>query len=140
MSLDCWGVKGVGIVADRIEPYLDVDKCINLIREQMNDEIVPEKDNFDIRDYLYGNVFENLGDLLCACDDTNTFTWDGGGNDTPCYFLYPPQYPWECQENEPDSIQEVHRRIIAAVQKVCNMSESDIEKLIDDDINDVYWG
>lgn len=139
MSIDYWSVRGIGIAADRIEPYLDVDKCINLIREQTNDEVVPEKDDFDIRDYLYGDIFENLGDLLCACDDTNTFTWNDGANDTP-YFLYTPQYPWERQENEPDSVQEVHRRIIAAVQKVCNLNDSDVEKLIDDDINDVCWG
>lgn len=139
MSMDCWGVRGIGIVANKIEPYLNVDKCINLIREQTNDEVIPEKDDFDIRDYLYGDLFENLGDLLCTCDDTNTLTWDDG-NDWSYYFLYIPPYPWDYRENEPDSIQEVHRRIIAAIQKVCNMSEADIENLIDDDINDVYWG
>ena len=32
MSMDCWGVRGIGIVANKIEPYLNVDKCINLIR------------------------------------------------------------------------------------------------------------
>ncbi|MEE0992536.1 MAG: hypothetical protein UH542_06120 [Bacteroidales bacterium] len=54
MSIDYWSVRGIGIAADRIEPYLDVDKCINLIREQTNDEVVPEKADFDINDACWG--------------------------------------------------------------------------------------
>lgn len=67
------------------------------------------------------------------CDDTDTLTFcdDGDGNE---YFYYPPSMPWHRTENEPDSAEEVHRRIIKAVQCLTDLSEAEIEKMINDDL------
>lgn len=42
--------------------------------------------------------------------------------------------PWHMRENEPQTIEEVHKRIISAVQKVTNLTDTEILDIIDDDI------
>lgn len=86
-----------------------------------------------MRDILYSYFDGRIGDLLAHCDDTDTLTFcdDGDGNE---YFYYPPSMPWHRTENEPDSAEEVHRRIIKAVQCLTDLSEAEIEKMIDDDL------
>ena len=40
--------------------------------------------------------------------------------------------PWERGKSDPDSREEVHRRIIRAVKKLTTMPESKIAEMIDD--------
>lgn len=81
----------------------------------------------------------DLGDLLCYCDDTDSLTFcdDGVGNE---YFYYPPSLPWHRTDAEPDSAEEVHRRIIKAVQKLTNLTDAEIDAMIDDDLYEVGCG
>lgn len=48
--------------------------------------------------------------------------------------------PWHRRENEPRSVEEVHGRIIDAVMEVTDLSEAEIEAMIDDDIYSVGCG
>ena len=138
MSMCYWMCEGVGIDTDFIREYLDKKKCIKFIREQFPSETV-EEEQFDLDDYLYGNPFDHLGDLLCHCDDTNTLTYGDNGDGTK-YFYYTPSYPWNRRENEPQSIKEVHERIIAAVQEICTVPSQIVEEIIDDDIYEYGCG
>lgn len=140
MSTCYWIIEGVGINTDKIAPHLDRDKLINFLAQQFpeDDDIAelysnPRSFSFDIEDFLYGEPFENLADLLTHCDDTDTLTYgdDGEGG---YYFYYPPSMPWHMRENEPQTIEEVHKRIISAVQKVTNLTDTEILDIIDDDI------
>lgn len=144
MSYCYWMIEGVGINTDRIRPYLNQDKLLDLLAQQLpNEEDVLElvqlrEDNgkrpdFDIDDYLYGQAFENLADLLTFCDDTDTITYgdDGEGG---YYFFYPPSMPWDRREEDPKTIEEVHQRIITAVRKVADLSDEEIELMIDDEL------
>ena len=138
MSMCYWVCEGIGIKTDDIYNFLDKKKCIDVIKQQFPDEEVPSELDFDIDDYMYGKLFDNLGDFLCHCDDTNTFTY-GDNGEGEYYFYYAPSFPWYRQSNEPKSIEEVHDRIVAAVQRVCNMSRDEIENIIDDNLYEEGW-
>lgn len=138
MSLCYWWNEGIGIRTGNIYPFLDKQKCITEVKAQLPDEEIDEE-SFDIDDFLYGDVFENLGDFLCHVDDSGLMTW-GDNGDGEHFFFYTPSYPWERRENEPTSIQEVHEHIINAVIRLCNMSREEIEAMIDDDIAEIGCG
>lgn len=140
MSVSYWMIEGVGINTDKIESFLDKEKLAQMLLKQLPDDeellemsVNKKYDGLDVREFLYGNPFENLGDLLTHCDDTDSITYgdDGEGGS---YFYYPPSMPWHRTETEPDTLEEVHRRIIKAVQVVTNLSASEIETMIDDDL------
>lgn len=138
MSVCHWICEGIGINTDDVIGKINVKKCIKFLKEQLPDEEIDEKD-FDIDDFLYGQPFDNFGDVLCHCDDTNTLTY-GDNGEGEYYFFYTTSYPWERRENEPTSIEEVHERIIAAVQKLCDLTSDQIEKLIQDDLYEYGCG
>lgn len=121
-----------------VESYLNQTKCVNVLRQQLDVE-VQDTDGFDIDDYFYGNPFQHLGDFLCHCDDTNTMTF-GDNSDGEYFFYYAPSYPWERKENEPASISEVHERIIDAVLRICDLSRSQIDEMIENDLYDYGCG
>lgn len=144
MSQCHWIIEGIGIDADRIRPYLNQNKLLDFLAEQLpeNDyviELVQSRENtgecpdFDIDDYLYGQRFQNIADLLTFCDDTDTITYGDDGEGSH-YFYYPPSMPWDRREEDPKTIEEVHQRIIAAVQKVTDLSDGEIELMIDDEL------
>lgn len=145
MSTSYWVVSGVGICTDEIRDHINKRKAIEFLLTQLPDdeELLEWKKrrdlkNFDIDDFLYGNPFENLADLLTHCDDTDTLTYgDAEGCD---YFYYPPTMPWYHRDNEPKTVEEVHERIIDAVMVITDLSEVEIERMIDDDIYAVGCG
>lgn len=132
MSMSNWVCEGIGINADDVIGSINVKQCIKFLKEQLPDEEIEEED-FEITNFLYGEPFDNFGDLLCHCDDTNTMTYGDNGNGES-YFFYRPSYPWQWCDREPKSLGEVHERIIAAVQKICDLTSDQIEALIDDDL------
>lgn len=138
MSTVYWMCEGIGIRTNELYPFLNKQKCIEVIKKQLPDEEI-EEDDFDINEYFFGEPFDNLGDLLCHVDDTNTLTY-GDNNEGEYYFYYPPSYPWDRRENEPKSIKEVHERIVAAVLQLCDIDRREIEAIIDDDIYDYGCG
>lgn len=146
MSMCEWVVEGVGILADDIIPSIDKEKLYTMLLEQLPDdeELLAMKRtgnyaDLDIDDFLYGEPFENIADLLTFCDDTDSITYgeDGEGSH---YFYYPPSMPWHRTENEPESLDEVHKRIITAVKKITTLSDEAIEKMIDDDLYVIGFG
>lgn len=146
MSMCYWMIEGIGIDAEKLRPYFNKRKLIDLILKQYpDDENALEwkgrrnLKGFDIDDYLDGGLFDNLADLLTHCDDTDTLTCGDDGNGG-VYFYYPPSMPWHRRENEPQTQEEVHQRIIDAVMEVTDLNEVEIEKLIDDDIYAVGCG
>lgn len=141
-----WTIEGIGFNTNKIEPFINKKKLAKVLLKQLpDDELLLEAMkgkkhcNLDIRDFLYGEPFDSLGDLLAHCDDTNSLTYGDNGNGES-YFYYPPSYPWERTENEPSSIAEVHERIIKAVLCLCDMTSEQVEKLIDDDVYDYGYG
>ena len=146
MSMCEWVVEGVGILADDIIPSIDKEKLHAMLLEQLPDdeELLAMKRtgnyaDLDVDDFLYGEPFENIADLLTFCDDTDSITYgeDGEGSH---YFYYPPSMPWHRAENEPESLDEVHKRIITAVKKITTLSDEAIEKMIDDDLYVIGFG
>ena len=150
MSMSYWMIEGVGLDTDKIIPYLNSEKLAQFLIEQLGQEpetvtelkrMVASGDfsSLDIEDYLYGQPFDNIADLLTHCDDTDSITYgdDGEGSD---YFSYPPSMPWEMRDTEPKNIQEVHNRIIAAVQQVADLESDEIDLMIDDDLHVVGFG
>lgn len=151
MSMCYWMIEGVGLNADRIEPYLNKEKVVRLFLQQFNN--VRDRDTarleqmllsgdysgFSINDHPYDVLFDNLADILTYCDDTDSITYgeDGEGSS---YFYYPPSMPWEMRETEPKTLREVHDRIIMAVQKITDLTPNEIDAMIDDNLSVVGYG
>ena len=57
-----------------------------------------------------------------------------GIKDGGAYFYYPPSMPWHRTDSEPDTLDEVHKRIIKAVQVITDLTDEEIEQMIDDDL------
>lgn len=138
MSMSYWMCEGIGIRTNDLYPFLNAEKCIKVIKEQLPDKEI-DKETFDIDEYFYGEPFQNLGELLCHVDDTDTLTYGDNGNGE-YYFYYIRSYPWERKDNEPQSIEEVYERIIAAVIRLCDISSDAIRALVDEDIYDYGCG
>ena len=146
MSISYWMIEGIGINMDKVEPFLNKEKLAHMLLEQLPDDekiitIVENKvySQLDVRDFLYGNPFGNLAELLIHCDKTDSITY-GDNGEGGVYFYYPPSMPWRRTEAEPDSVEEVHRRIIMAVKVVTDLSDEEIEAMIDDDLHVVGVG
>lgn len=145
MSLSYWVLEGVGLCAEDIEPYINQKKLVKLLLEQLIDEDDEVKEElqlmidtedfskFDYGDYLYGCPFENLADILTHCDDTDSLTF-GDNGDGSHYLYYPPSMPWWFREEDPKSLDEVHERIITAVQRITDLQKEEILQMIDDDL------
>ena len=133
-----WPIIGIGICITDLEEDLDKERVALLLQEQLpEDENVRrivqtgDYDKLNLDKYLHGRVFDNLADLFTYCDDTDTLTY-ADNNGGYCFLYYPPSMPWERGESDPDSREEVHRRIIRAVKKLTTMPESKIAEMIDD--------
>lgn len=146
MSMSYWMIEGVGLNADDVAPHINKEKTVRFFLEQLPEEsdladMIAANDysSFDIEEYYYGNGFESLADVLCHCDETDSLTFgdDGAGG---AYFYYPPSMPWHHTSNEPQSEQEVIDRIIKAVQKITDMTEEEIKKIINNDLYVVGCG
>ncbi len=138
MSMSYWMCQGVGVRTNELLPFLSTQKCVQFMKTQLPDEDIQE-DKFDIDDYLYGEPFDNLADMFTFCDDTDSLTY-GDNGEGEYYFYYTPTYPWERTDNEPTSIEEVHKRIIDAVLCLCDTTAEQVNALIDDDIYDLGCG
>lgn len=146
MSMSYWMIEGVGLNADDVAPHINKEKAVRFFLEQLPEEsdladMIAANDysSFDIEEYYYGNGFESLADVLCHCDETDSLTF-GDDGDGGAYFYYPPSMPWHHTRNEPQSEQEVIDRIIKAVQKITDMTEEEIKKIINNDLYVVGCG
>ena len=129
-----WVIEGVGIPAEEVLPYLDKRKVARVLQELLPaDKRISEIGVVHLQDYFYCALDGGLGYMLKCCDETETLVSapDESGLE---YLYYPPSMPWERSENEPESLEEVHYRIVMAVQKLADMTEAEIETLIDDDL------
>ena len=133
MSVSYWMIEGIGINANDVAPHINKEKAVRFFLKQLPEEsdladmiAANNYSSFDIEEYYYGNGFENLADVLCHCDDTDSLTF-GDDGDGGAYFYYPPSMPWHHTSNEPQTEQEVIDRIIKAVQKITDMTEEEIK-------------
>ena len=146
-----WVIEGIGMEVSNLYQHLDAKKVAKVLHKQLPDdeelsEIVKkgnysqinlnpkiyDNDKVNLIDYVH-DFFNGMGDLLTFCDDSDVLTYssdDEGGE----YLYYPPSMPWQMLDNEPRSLTEVHILIINAVQKLTNLSITEIEELIDDDL------
>lgn len=151
MSMSYWFIEGVGIDISKIEEHLNKEKVIRFLLKDLSHEedIVAELtdilsrgapyDNFDIDDYLYGEPYNGIEEILYNCDDTSTLTY-GDNGDGGHYIYYARSYPWEHRDNEPNTIGDVHKILIDAVKKLTNLNSLEIEDMIDDDIYEYGCG
>lgn len=145
MSVCYWSIEGIGIPMSEVFPHLNNAKVIDFLANELPEDInlnmwknADNPEEFDIDCYLYGMPFDNLAEMLTHCDNTDTLTFGETEND--CFLYYRPSMPWDHVQNEPKSANEVHRRIVKAVQALTDLSEEEIESLIVDDLFEVGCG
>lgn len=146
MSMSYWVIEGVGLNPHDIEPHINKEKVARFFYKQFPDDeelrgMIAANDysSFDMEEYCYGNGFDNLADVLCHCDDTDSLTFCDDGEGT-AYFYYPPSMPWHHTANEPQTEQEVIDRIVKAVQKITDMTEVEIKQVINNNLYVVGMG
>lgn len=146
MSMCEWVVEGIGICTDKIEPFIDKEKLAYKLFEQLPEDnelaaLIEAKsfNKLDVDNYMFGCPFENMADVLCHFDDTDTLSYSSDGEGA-YYFYYPPSMPWHRKETEPESAEEVHRRIIKAVKKITDLSDDEIDNMIDDELFVIGFG
>ena len=109
MSTSYWMIEGIGLRALDVKPYINIEKAARFFHAQYPDDsdlaaMIAANDysSFDLESFYRSNGIENLADVLCHCDDTDStiFGDDGGGN---VYFYYPPSMPWHRSDTEPQS-------------------------------------
>lgn len=87
-----------------------------------------------ITDFLNGQPYDCLGEVFVTLDFTDTLEFCGD------YVFYRKTYPWERCVREPDSREEVHNIITNVILGLVDMTESDIDAMINDQmyIDDYY--
>lgn len=144
MSVSYWVISGVGICAEDVTRALNRKKLVLKLLELLHDEDSQELlqsiiandryEEFDIEgEFLFGNPYDNMAELLVECEGTMSFTYSDDGF-SRSYFYLPPTMPWINLESDPKTLEETHRRIIMAVQAITDLSAEEIEDLIDDDL------
>lgn len=143
MSTSYWLITGVGLNADHIE--ISQKKLRAFLQEELDGgredfpEVWEDSKELDVNDYLYGEPYDNLGDLLTFCDDTDTLTYGDDGEGTP-YFYYPPSMPWQQGVRDPLTLDDCKRNIVKAVQRISDMTEEEIMNIIDEDLYVIGYG
>ena len=129
MSYDYWAIYGYGISMNNI-PLVNVEKVNNLVKK-INPNIAFEDDfNAFDDDTFCGNPYTSFAEFLADLDETDTLSWesDGQGED---YLLYTPKMPWSLKDNEPESYDEIDKRIINCVKLISDAEEDDVKANID---------
>lgn len=134
MSVEYWMIEGVGVCVSDLRPCINTDKFLNFLKEQRLDEPIPEDE--DVESYIDDCIegLDGLGNVFCLCDATATLTYcdNGDGDD---YLYYPPSMPWERSENEPETLEEVHKALVNAIQHLTDLTVDEIENdLINDNL------
>lgn len=134
MSMEYWMIEGVGVCVSDLRPCINADKFLNFLKEQRLDEPIPEDE--DVESYIDDCIFDldGIGSTFCLCDKTGALTYcdNGGGED---YLYYPPSMPWERDENEPKTLEEVHEILVNAIQCLTDLTKEQIENdFIDDNL------
>lgn len=142
-------IEGIGVNIDHIRYRLNKKKLIEFLIEQLPigtvddlKEIYSEGEpyeGFDIDDYLYGNPYDGIEEILASCDDNEWLTYNDNGEGSH-YVYFPKSYPWErARYRFPRSVEEVKFCIVGAIQKVTDMTENEILAVINEDIYDYGW-
>lgn len=139
MSMTYWMNEGIGIDIDNLYPHINHEKVIGVLEKLYPDEPNIRMDYEEDHDICMFCDQGDYAELLCKLDTRKIFCY-GTDGDGAYYFLYSPRFPWEVTENDPKSIEEVHQYIIELVRQITDLSDSQIDKLIDNDIYEVGCG
>lgn len=147
MSTSYWVIEGVGIPLSKVLPHIvldkfiaGVEKCSHKTKKEIEvlREAIVTNYHASVEEFVTESEDDYLARVITAGalifgDEFHSlcYTID---NEDDGYLYYPPSMPWERKENEPTSIEEVHDRIVKAVQSVTDMNEADILACIDDEI------
>lgn len=153
--IERWGIKGIGINASDILPYIDKSRVADIlianddneddpIAKETMEEIRKMKETgdyteMDVSQFVSDCGWRNVSSLLAYCDDSHTLCGSWVPNGEEGYFFYESSMPWDRFYNEPSCIEDVHNRIVEAVQQIADMTESQIETLIDDKLDVICW-
>ena len=154
MSMCHWVTEGIGIEFDgRIFERISADKVLKKLekpdskeyQELVTDVQAAKSQTQEVElideyltealDWSYGRQWPELAskDVTCHLAADN----DGGERS---FLYFPPLMPWEVTEDTPKSIDAVHKLLVDCVQSITDMSEEEIESLIDNDLYEYGCG
>lgn len=147
MSNSHWICEGIGFEQSVLEPLLDGDKLLKLLREEYSCEEITDEDFGDdytcstneekvgiLMDCFVVNEDYQLPELLTKKDEKNVLSW-GSDSEGKYFLLYAPRYPWD-ESGGFKSQEEVIQYICDLVRPYCrdDVSDADIRAIVDPDI------
>jgi len=153
MSMAHWVCAGIGFEQSVLEPLLDGDKLLKLLREEYSCEEITDEDLGE--DYTCSNNEDRVGilmdcfvvnedyqlpELLTKKDGKNVLSY-GSNNEGRYFLLYSPRYPWD-ESGGFQSLKEVTQYICDLVRPYCrdDVSEETILAIIDPEIYEYGCG
>lgn len=138
MSVCYWTVEGVGFRVDDILPRIVPEKYLAELNKALpgheEDFVWDGNGEFDPTDYCgYSSDYESVGELLCSFDEGN-YDFARGTYEDEEYVYLPPIMPWQVQESSPKSLDETCDRLCKMVQRITDMTEAEIQEIIDTDL------
>lgn len=146
--VNTWMIYGIGMETQPVEDNLNAEKLeaeLRKIPEFANAlSAIGDAQHYDSHEEWVSEVFAELqidsaAELLSRLDDTQTLTYSGDGNGNN-YLFYPPSFPWQRIENEPETAEQVIENITKLVRSVTDMTAEEITQMIDEGLQVECWG
>ena len=122
MSVTRWPIIGYGIKIDNIAKYINNNKVKKEISNLLPNETTIFDEDILQSDCFCGNPYYYFSEFLADLDNHRWFTYDSNG-DGDEFFLYPPKYPWEIRDDDPKSMEDIDKRLIEILNKICDMPD-----------------
>lgn len=140
--VNTWMIYGIGIETQPVEDNLNAEKLKAELRKipEFADAlgVIGDVQHYNSDEEWVSAVFAELqidsaAELLSRLDRTQTLTYssDGNGNN---YLFYPPSFPWQRVENEPETAEQVIENITKLICSVTNLAAEKIAPMIDEEL------
>lgn len=145
--MSVFAIRGYGIRCEDIKDNIVPEKVFSLLKESVGkdseekmrclsalEDEYKNTNNFDINeivDYFCTN-YCHLAELFAVADETGNLSTDNNSDAGNSYLFCPAVLPWEASEQHFKTEEDVNDAIIAAVQKLTDLSAEEILHHIDD--------
>ena len=137
MSVLRWPIIGYGVTIDDISRYININKVGYELQRLLPNDNININENLLESDLFNGDPYCYFAEFLCDLTDTKWFNYDTDGEGRE-FFFYPATYPWQRQDNEPKSEEDVDKEIVAILNKVCDLPDNETYPI--EYIEETGWG
>lgn len=128
-------MQGIGVNIRRLRPHVVIEKVISAM-EGLGYAAPEEPRTWSLGELAAAYGFDSFVDFLTFLDDTDTLiSLSGEGSE---YLVYPPLFPWQMRDNEPQSEDAVTELLVSVLKQVTNLTEAELRNCVEPVIGEVY--